>query len=564
MTKHYFSIQPQKPFFQPFPFSDARVHDLGALSIIKGWGINFGEYTDKPFYMVFLAILHWFAGYDYNLISQLQIFVLALIGPVLYLFGKSFHSRFLGLLISQFILIRQRNAIVLSTTIASVNPRLLTTEVLTLLCLIVLNWLVFLWLNKHKENSLIPFAIGGVLGIASLIRMNPLILLPTILLFSLLVMWKRRTKWLKHAIAIIAGFMLLITPWLVTGRNVNGQPYLYLKFLDVINIRYRPEGMELRTAPKLALVEPLRNKNTYRGIQIHSDGDEPPVDIHSFPGFVINHFLYNSVGAFVALPDSFLPQDQILSSLAERPYWVEANRSNWAVEIDTRQIPFIIINLCLLGIGIGWSWKHWKWAGIFPIYFFGVYSLSLGLARSSGSRYLVPIDWVIFFYFAIGVTQMLSFLPNSLRPRQENEHESTVNLNSDKYRPGKKHFVWVLALFVFITLLIPIADNLIPEQSQLCDNNFLAIIETSLISKDTLRDMNFMKGEFLYPTISGDKLEFELLTCKKASQFEIQRAYLDNFNANRAIGKMVIIGWPAVSDSSSGVKMIVPLKNQNP
>ena len=564
MTKHYFSIQPQKPFSQPFPFSDARVHDLGALSIIKGWGINFGEYTDKPLYMIFLAILHWFAGNDYNLITQLQLFVLALIGPVLYLFGKSFHSRFLGLLISLFILIRQRNAIVLALTIPSVNPRLLTTEVPTLLCLIVLNWLVFHWLNKHEEKSLIPFAIGGILGIASLIRMNPLLLLPTILLYSLFVMWKRKAKWLKHAIAIVVGFGLLIMPWLVTGINVNGQPYLLLKILDVINFRYAPQGMELRATPKLALVEPFHNKNNFRGIQIDSDGVEPPIDIHSFPGFVINHFFYNFVGGFLALPDSIIPQDQTLSTLAERPYWVEANRINWAGEVDTRQIPFIIINLCLIGMGIGWSWKYWKWAGIFPIYFFGVYSLSLGLARSSGSRYLVPIDWVIFFYFAIGITLILNFLPKSLRPQLEVEHEKTINLSSEKYRSSKKQYAWMIAIFFFITALIPIADNLIPEQSILCDNNSLTNIETSLISKDSLRDMSFMKGEFLYPIILGENLEFELLTCRKTQRIEIQRTYLDNFNANRAIGKMVIIGWPAVSDNPAGVNLIVQLKNQIP
>ena len=564
MTKHYFSIQPQIPFNQPFPSSDARVHDLGALSIIKGWGINFGGYTDKPLYMVFLAVLHWFAGYDYNLITQLQIFVLALIGPILYLFGKSFHSRFLGLLISLFILIRQRNAIVLSLTIASVNPRLLTTEVPTLLCLIVLNWLVFLWLKKHEEKSLIPFAIGGILGIASLIRMNPLMLLPTILLYSLFVMWKRKTKWLKHAMAIIAGCGLLIIPWLVTGTNANGQPYLLLKILDVINFRYTPQGMELRTTPKLALVEPFRNKNNFRGIQIHSDGVEPPIDIHSFPGFVINHFFYNFVGGFLALPDSFILQDQTLNTLAERPYWEEANKSNWAGEIDTHQIPFVIINLCLIGMGIGWSWKYWKWAGIFPIYFFGVYSLSLGLARSSGSRYLVPIDWVIFFYFAIGITLLLNFLPKSLRPQLEAEHEKTINLSSEKYRSSKKQYAWMIAIFFFITALIPIADNLVPEQSILCDNNSLTNIETSLISKDSIRDMSFMKGEFLYPIILGENLEFELLTCRKTQRIEIQRTYLDNFNANRAIGKMVIIGWPAVSDNPSGVNLVLQLKNQIP
>ena len=122
----------------------------------------------------------------------------------------------------------------------------------------------------------------------------------------------------------------------------------------------------------------------------------------------------------------------------------------------------------------------------------------------------------------------------------------------------------MIAIFFFITALIPIADNLIPEQSILCDNNSLTNIETSLISKDSIRDMNFMKGEFLYPIILGENLEFELLICRKTQRIEIQRTYLDNFYASRAIGKMVIIGWPAVSDNPAGVNLIVQPTNQIP
>jgi len=69
MLKHYFSLEPTLPNMQPYPYSDARVHDLGALSIVMGKGIYFNRFTDKPLYMVFLAILHVFTGNDYHLLQ---------------------------------------------------------------------------------------------------------------------------------------------------------------------------------------------------------------------------------------------------------------------------------------------------------------------------------------------------------------------------------------------------------------------------------------------------------------------------------------------------------------
>ena len=46
MTKNRFSLEPSYPYYQPFPNSDARDYDLGALSIVNGFGINFGNQTD--------------------------------------------------------------------------------------------------------------------------------------------------------------------------------------------------------------------------------------------------------------------------------------------------------------------------------------------------------------------------------------------------------------------------------------------------------------------------------------------------------------------------------------
>jgi hypothetical protein len=69
MIKHFNALRPAPPAFQYFPYSDARIHDMGAISILEGYGIFFGQYTDKPLYMTALSMLHRVTGYDYNKLS---------------------------------------------------------------------------------------------------------------------------------------------------------------------------------------------------------------------------------------------------------------------------------------------------------------------------------------------------------------------------------------------------------------------------------------------------------------------------------------------------------------
>ena len=124
--------------------------DLGGLSIIRGYGIYFHGYTDKPLYMIFLSFFHLIAGNNYSLLTWIQILVLGFIPVVLYLLGKKFHGQGFGLFLALITILRQRNAIVLSYKIASVNPKLLITEVMTLLGIVLLAYVVFLWLRTQK------------------------------------------------------------------------------------------------------------------------------------------------------------------------------------------------------------------------------------------------------------------------------------------------------------------------------------------------------------------------------------------------------------------------------
>ena len=64
------------------------------------------------------------------------------------------------------------------------------------------------------------------------------------------------------------------------------------------------------------------------------------------------------------------------------------------------------INLLLIGMGIGWGWQRFRIAGLAPLAIALTYFLASALARTSGGRYIVPADWVIYFYYVLGLVQL--------------------------------------------------------------------------------------------------------------------------------------------------------------
>jgi hypothetical protein len=70
----------------------------------------------------------------------------------------------------------------------------------------------------------------------------------------------------------------------------------------------------------------------------------------------------------------------------------------------------LLINLTLIALGIAVAWNHHKWAGLIPVIVNFGYYLANAIARTSGSRYLVPADWTIFLYYSLGLVQITYWL----------------------------------------------------------------------------------------------------------------------------------------------------------
>jgi hypothetical protein len=509
---------------------------------------------------VFLAILHFFAGYDYNLLTFFHICFMALSVPGLYLIGKSFHSRMFGFVLASIILIRQQNAILLSNVLVyNALATQLMTEVPTMLGLIIATGALFWWLKDSEKSRWQAFVVGEVVGAVSLIRLNPFLLVITIPAFLVLVMYKQKRKWMIQSISFLLGSCILMAPWLLTGTNQDGQSFFLLKFQDIINVRYGyQDGLRLSKDA----ISPSASSNFLGGLldlptetsnPTTAGPSLPPIDIHKFPGFVINHTLHNFVGSFLTLPDSLQPSDQLLTVLMQRTYWKIGIE-----QLFIYQIPFIFLNLCLLAIGLAWSWKRWKWAGFAPLFVFVTYSLSLGFGRTSGLRYLVAIDWIVDFYFALGIISLFRFLPNSLRQTLDVVPNSDGNSCASAKKTSTVKIVLAVMVFAIATF-IPVAQWLVPPQKSICQPITLTGMKVSPPLNSSFQKEQFVYGEIIYPEIKKGHFFFGLLTCTGNYSFEIV-----DFPEKLDIGQRIIAGLSGDSKYPRLQLIALPPEGSNP
>lgn len=500
------ALEPSLANPEPYPRRDARVHDLGALSILYGTGINFRGYTDKPLYMVLLAIFHLVAGYDYKLLEWVQITFLAWIPVMAYLLGRHFHSSIFGMLVAALVILQQRNAIVLSRMISSVNVKILVTETFVLMGVILLVLLLVRWNDNHDRRTLL--LAGGVIGALSLIRLNPLLFLPFIVMFIIIHYWKKKVLILPRLLIFAAGFLIMFLPWLLTGTNIQGQSFVIQKFQDVFNTRIAPL-MHLPGIPAETVLADSQEGTLQVSYSVNQETAAPsglkaastaktadmsePVAAGgaNYLKMVAAHFVHNYIAAILPMPDT-LSRNSI-SVLAERDYWADSRI--WDGKLSSGLLRFIVLNLVLISLGAAYSWKKQGWRGLIPLAVFLVYDLAVSVSLTSGGRYIVPINWIVFFYYAMGLVFLLDtcvglFRPNAAVVVQGAAERSPENRG--KLLPA------LMGLFLF-AMLIPAANLLVPRLVP-HDPAENAAALFSALGPERQTGSQYFSGTVLYPT----------------------------------------------------------------
>ncbi|MBT4308818.1 MAG: hypothetical protein HOD49_00235 [Anaerolineae bacterium] len=471
LPHNFFAPGPYPPNNELCPYADSATFDIGGQFALIGQGLFNGGFYNRPLLSGFLALLHLIVGQNYLIVVALQTAIYASLAPILYLIGKELNSRTAGILISFFVILKNINAIASSTWILSVHSKYMLTEFPTAITLALFTLWFIRWQKKGGGEERYLILAGGALGLGIMLRTNILLFIPLALFLFLL---KLKTNWkklLQTTTILLLAFFFTISPWMWRSQKVASTPLFFLDIItEVIRTRYSlgvddvPAshanlGMGIANQHlarrKAFPVNTLSRQFTQKKTNNHIQSDALV--------FIPNHFFHSIVTSVLTLPTSFTFHDLRHTIKNIYPYWNKINGQGWGGQLIWEAKIVLLWNLFLLSLGLGIAWKKWRVTGLLPLFVFLTYHISNAFARTSGGRYLVPVDWVTFLYYALGIVEIIFFITASLRLNicNDNKENKTQNkLHPFSYQPG---ILYILPFFLFVSM-ITILDQAIPAR----------------------------------------------------------------------------------------------------
>lgn len=479
------------PYDQPFPASDAAYYDSDAQSLLMGNGFVH-KIPTRPLYIVFLAGLHALLGQDYARLILGQTIVLALLPVSLYFLGKQLHSRAAGVAAALLATFRELTSLWVASDARVSNTQMLLSEFITTLAIIAYLLLVLRWF-REKQNRLLAFVAGGALGLQLLLRTQSAALAPGILLLALFVFWPDWKKWFVQSFIFAAGMILAVSPWLARNYFVAGQA----SFDDPIQIKAVASmysgGTPTSNFPKLEGKTP----EELSAIVTDTIRQRPAY----VAGFVSNQFFANTIDTLLVLP-IFARYDGLSAPI--HLYWYE-----WDGRLSPANIVLFVVYLAIIALGFAAAWKRLRWTSLLPLTVYIFYALFTSVARYSGWRYIFPVDWVGYFYFALGAAELAS-MTAALFGRKV---YACANTQAHTKTGARVHslpkFIFHLSFFIFVFLFVSSApwllETSIPQAKPLCNESIPACLASSNVDETQISAFlsqpaaRALTGRVLYP-----------------------------------------------------------------
>ena len=424
------------PNFTCYPDVNDAVYNVGSLYIYYGEGIFNQWFTDKPLYMLFLAGCQWLGGMHIQHEMVVQVLCLSILPVLVFLFARRL-AGFPGALLAALLLIaRQENAILLYSKLGGVNVRIVATEIFTAVLLVCTAWCLNKWFRKPAK-AVFPLASGIFLGLAILTRFNAVLIVPVILFASLIYYWKAKGLGLRKLAVFCAGLALVLSPWFLVYPAINPglkNPYVQKiqnVFWDRTNSKNSPKVQ--KKLPAITLIDDA--DFDYSGaLRLSVENSSEKATEGAERGLaqqVLLHFTNNVLTTFFSLPvnSTYLDAD----TLTEQSFWYRDNQPIWQKAATSENLALWCLSVALFVLGIQQSWRRWGMGGLAPLLILLGYLLGASLALTSGGRYLEPVLWAVFLYYAIGLAHVSVYLiyklgfKKNIHTSQSMERESGLN-----------------------------------------------------------------------------------------------------------------------------------------
>jgi len=395
---NYFAPSERPPNFEKYPFSDAEQYDYNSLHVLYGNSENF--VISKPFYVSFLTVLHAIVGLDYVRMVFLQTLVIALFPGILYLIGKELQSRLGGIAIALLAIFREINSIQASTMANVSNSKLLLSGMLAALLASLLVYVTIRWFkNPGKKVSGHAFIIGGIIGAFILTRLQAMALVPFGILLVVVRYFKNIKSILISILLLVLAVGLVLAPVLIRNHTITGvywvdNPsstgglYRYFIFEDDYEIEI----------PEADTMEEQLNRNISVISSAFSRG------FGDILQFMMDHFMRNEISSMLIMPVRLGNQIQFLDLLTiNQPFWAETY-----TQLNVLNIFVLITNSIIIALGFSYAFQRKPKAVLCVIGFHVIYSLSSAVVRLAGWRFILPADWIIYAFYALGLVELIT------------------------------------------------------------------------------------------------------------------------------------------------------------
>jgi hypothetical protein len=458
----FFATAPRAPNFEIYPFSDALIYAQYAQSALIGNGFLWPDVPTRPLYIAFLTWLHAIAGQDYTRVIFLQTLVLAAFPATLYLLGKEFGGRPLGLGLAFLAAFRDLTANVAAPFASNYTySKLFFSEIPAALLLSIFALMVIRWLRQPKP-AWYPLLAGGILGLSALIRLQSVVLLAAVIPLGFFILQNRR-KWLIGSALMCVGVALALIPWLARNLRATGGLVLDNPISQTMVLARRWGGDNGNALiPRLPNEGDAQYSSRMTGLALQSLRQDPGRIL----GSALNHFFNNEIGNLLVFPlrDRLDSPAELL--WPQHPFW-----QAWRSQPTAGQIPVIWLYLLIFAVGLAAAWRKNGIIGLLPLALTLVYNAWTALFLSSGDRFLVPVDWAVYLYHFLGLLTFASLLLTGLKGAREN----VVDWVSTRYNGGQagtesvpvswRGLALVSSLILLAGASLPLTEAVVPKIS---------------------------------------------------------------------------------------------------
>lgn len=493
----YFAPEVRPPNYEVYPYSDAAHYSLAAESILLGNGLDNWQIVPRPMMITALSYILLITNGKYTAVILVQTLLLALIPVFMYFLGSLMATKSIGLGLAVISIYREIDTINFNRYITVTDSKLIMSELPTQLLLILLCILLFIAFRQTKIKFKGLFITGGLMGVILLVRSQAVVLIPIIAVL-LIIMLRRFHNWIVPVAGLLLGLFLVISPWLIRNYVLTGK------------ISFNAPAQTKMVADRYQMVVDQNGNGEVSepeaGSPIISSLIRHPLEVIRIVGA---HFINNEISSLLSItPQKFITSlDDIYSSTG---FWKQS-----ALHFDFQQNVIMCGTIFILAIGMIYSLIKFGIAGWLPLAIQLGYHLSNALARNSGGRFVVPVDWINHLYYFIGLYAFILFIVSIFSPGNS-LFKSEGAAKQTKILFNNISLVQVVICLVLIGIFIP-ATELAFHISSLNLNDghkseMQRILDSSVISSTQREEilttlnqpgMELLSGYVFYPRIYG-------------------------------------------------------------